>query len=347
ALIVAGAVLVINALIAPPPDETPSIAESAPTGLPTNTPDSDEALPTLTPLPRTGATEEVAPVGVVPTPALDQNLETLLSGTVVYFAQRGDNFDIYRMTLPQRIEIRLTNDEAHDVFPVVSPDGERIAFMSDRDGDYDIYVMNMNGGSVRRITTNDVDDRTPAWSPDGNWIIYASDVRDDGTDDIYRVRIDGSGAEEVYSDGNKNSQPRYSPDGDVIAFVSGEPLDARTWEIKRLDVDSGDVTTLTANEVSDSAPVWTFDGDVIYVSDGEGHAALRRMEADGSGDRLVYDSEGYDWGVAAHPNAALLIFTADSTGRDELYVYASSGRTIQQLTSGGAAAAWWVVGGDE
>ncbi len=334
-IIVLAAAFVINSLAEPTPVTTPSIADTAPTV-------TGETPPTLTPLPRADDTPEVAPVGEMPTPALDDTIENMLSGMLVYFAYRDDNFDVYRMSLPDRFEIRLTNSESRELFPVVSPDGERIAYMSDRDGDYDIYVMNMNGMNVRRVTDNEVVDRFPAWSPDGNWIVFSSDVRGDGTDDIYRVRSDGSGLIEVYSDGERNTQPSYHPDGERLVFVSGDPVDARTWEIMSLEIDTGTVTALTDNEVRDSAPVWTPDGSLLYISEGEGYAAIRQMQADGSDDELIYDGSGYESTVTAHPDGGLLIFTSADTGRDELYVYASGGRYIQQLTSNGAAAARWV-----
>ncbi len=338
-LILIGALFVINNLATPTPDNTPSIADSAPT----STRSSSAALPTLTPLPNPEATIEVAPVGEVATPILDERIEDVITGSLVYFAQRDNNFDIYRMTLPDRFEIRLTNNESHELFPVVSPDGDRIAYMSDRDGDYDIYVMNMTGMSVRRITTNEVNDRFPAWSPDGDWIAFSSDVRGDGTDDLYRVRSDGSGIDELYGNGTRNTHPRYHPDGESLAFVSGDPFDAQTWEIVSLEIASGDVTALTENEVRDSSPAWMPDGHLLYASEGEGYAAIRRMDADGDNDVLLYDGTGYEWAVTAYPGGGMLVFTSDETGRDELYVYASGGRTIQQLTSNGASAAWWVI----
>ena len=124
--------------------------------------------------------------------------------------------------------------------------------------------------------------------------------------------------------------------------LSGDPVDARTWEIMSLEIDTGTVTALTDNEVRDSAPVWTPDGSLLYISEGEGYAAIRQMQADGSDDELIYDGSGYESTVTAHPDGGLLIFTSADTGRDELYVYASGGRYIQQLTSNGAAAARWV-----
>ncbi|MBK8031781.1 MAG: PD40 domain-containing protein [Chloroflexi bacterium] len=107
------------------------------------------------------------------------------------------------------------------------------------------------------------------------------------------------------------------------------------------------MNALTDNDVRDSAPVWTPDGQILYISEGEGYAAIRQMEADGGGDELIYDGSGYESTVSAHPDGGLLIFTSAETGRDELYVYASGGRYIQQLTSNGAAAARWVRGASD
>ncbi|MFN8448214.1 MAG: hypothetical protein U0521_06400 [Anaerolineae bacterium] len=129
-----------------------------------------------------------------------------------------------------------------ELYPVISPDRTRIAFMSDADGDYDIYVMNSDGSNIRRLTANAVTDRTPAWSPDGAWIVYSSDTRGDGGHDLYRVSADGGEPEVLFSDGARNSNPRWSADGGSILFAGGQPNDASTWEIKRLDVGSGDVT---------------------------------------------------------------------------------------------------------
>ena len=45
---------------------------------------------------------------------------------------------------------------------LISPNAERIAFVSDRDGDLDIYVMNPDGSDVTRLTDNSEPDRYPS-----------------------------------------------------------------------------------------------------------------------------------------------------------------------------------------
>src|SRR5690606_23023490 len=67
------------------------------------------------------------------------------------------------LTLDQEIYIartdggdrrQLTNSPGPDLYPRVSPDGRRIAFVSERDGNAEIYVMNRDGSEQTRLTNH-------------------------------------------------------------------------------------------------------------------------------------------------------------------------------------------------
>ncbi len=328
------AFVVINGILHADITPTPTLpggvlASPAPTNTPIRGVRPARAAPTAT-------ATEVNPVGQRPT------LPPLTDGSIVYFAERGDNFDLYKLDLQTRRETQLTDTPSNELDPVVSPDGTQIAYVSDLDGDYDLYLMDVDGGGARRLTDNAVTDRAPAWSPDGEWIAYSSDTLGDGAHDLYRIRPDGSGATRLYSDGNRNSDPSWSPDGASLVFSGGAIHDAATWEIKRLDLASGGVTSLTSNNVKDWQPIYAPDGGLTYLSDGDGHAAIARMNADGSGQRGFYDGVGYEWGVRYSPSGSLITFNSDVSGRDEIYLMNADATNVRPVTDLGGMFADWL-----
>lgn len=60
---------------------------------------------------------------------------------------------------------QLTDHDARDVGPALSPDGSQLAFASDRSGDWEVYVMGMDGTGLQRVTDDPGRDEMPAWCP--------------------------------------------------------------------------------------------------------------------------------------------------------------------------------------
>ena len=118
---------------------------------------------------------------------------------------------------------RLTYNNADDVQPYWSPDGNKIAFQSYRDGQAEVYVMNADGSGQTRLTTNNDYDGEPAWSPwspNGSKIAFVSKRSSSSSAyHIWVMNADGSNQTELtaqeYSEG-----PVWSPDGTKIAYDS-------------------------------------------------------------------------------------------------------------------------------
>lgn len=270
------------------------------------------------------------------------------TGRIVFAGPRGEpgRLQIIVRDVQTGLETVLTDTtHAHNTYPVPSPDGQWIAFQSDRDGDMEIYAMRIDGSDLRQITFNDYEDRLAAWSLDSAFLTYSADVRGDGTYDLRRRSLDVEGTETtIFTNGGRNSHPRYSPDGRFLIFTTGsDPQDARTWEIARLDLQTGEFALLTQNEMRDASAVFAVDGQsVLYIGTVDDSNAIVRMNLDGSEKRLIYNSPANDWAANYNPDGRYIIFTSNLTNSDQLYLMTFDGRNVQQVTTNGGFYATWI-----
>ncbi len=78
--------------------------------------------------------------------------------------QVAPNADIWTIDIETGARSQLTQDPSADLWPVWSPDGQHIAFVSERDNSSgEVYVMSSDGSDVRRLTDNDLSEAMLAW----------------------------------------------------------------------------------------------------------------------------------------------------------------------------------------
>lgn len=137
------------------------------------------------------------------------------------FISNIDGTDVERL----RENISRT-DRFPDTFPVWSPDGSRIAFMT---GWTTFTIYEVGTGSFEEIPLGPSYFLRPTWSPDGERVAFVGQPTDfwqgSRIPGLYTIRADGS---ELTRIADAASGPAWSPDGTRIALVarsgSGEIL---------------------------------------------------------------------------------------------------------------------------
>jgi Tol biopolymer transport system component len=167
-----------------------------------------------------------------------------------------------------RNRLQLTDNHISDDFPVWSPDGHQIAYVSGSERvEADIYVADVDAWNPINVTHNPASYGIPHWSPSGEYLLFASN----GGDGFHQLSIlrlrDGEVTQLVTS-----RQFEYfdyfvwSPDGEVVAFIAGEMQNNEIYTVSILD---SKIEPITYGSSADYQQLtWNPNGQYIaYVVD--------------------------------------------------------------------------------
>ena len=172
--------------------------------------------------------------------------------------------------------LRLTDNQARDVYPRFSPDGNWIAFSSNREGNYDVYVIPAAGGKPRQLTYHSADDNVVGWSPDGKRIVFTS-TRGNGVfpsvSTLWEVSTEGGIEQPIPTDWG--AWASYSGDGKNLAFTRHPaPWSRKHYrgsyaaDLWVMDVAGKKFSRLGDDEYKGNRlwPMYGRNGDIYYVS---------------------------------------------------------------------------------
>lgn len=265
-----------------------------------------------------------------PTPTPAQSHEILYVSDLT-----GDN-EIYRMDLSSKKTVNLTNNEADDMNPQVSPDGKYIVFYSDRDGDNEIYKMELATGEVTQLTKNSIEDFDPAYSPNGKEIVFKS-LRSDRLGDIFTMTDTGARQRNLTKSMNTTEEwdPTFSPDGEKIYFVQRNNSDHFTDEIFVMDKTGQNPTQITSNSVPDWYPSLNKKGMMTFVSreNQEENDSIYSLSLEKNERINLSILRGNDADPAWDMRGENIIFINDQDGDYDLYMLNLKKGTIEKILS--------------
>ena len=93
---------------------------------------------------------------------------------IVYCASRDGNYDVYKMNIKDKKEVRLTFSEGLDDGPEYSPDGKFIYFNSFRKDKMEIWRMLSDGSYQEQLTNDEYSNWFPHVAPDNKKLVFIS-----------------------------------------------------------------------------------------------------------------------------------------------------------------------------
>jgi Tol biopolymer transport system component len=215
--------------------------------------------------------------------------------------------------------VQLTLEPGLEIDPVLSPDGELVAYAAGPLGETRLYVRQVEGGAPVALTRADGGfARVPRWSPDGRRLLYLSER---GLEVIPALggpsRLVLPVERGTWTDGS------WSPDGRSIAFALEDSVFVRP-------VDGGAARAVARLPEAHSC-TWSPDGRRIacvsgnrqFVTNEEfaNHAAssVWLVPVDGGTPLRVTDDEALNMSPAWLSGGGALLYVSDREGGRDLY----------------------------
>jgi len=189
------------------------------------------------------------------------------------YAMPADGGEATRLTTGSMETDSIATGSPFDSQPRFSPSGDRIVFVSDRDGSDNLWIMGADGTDPQQIThETGVVFNSPSWSPDGERVaVRRSTSQRTGELWVYAVDDTSRGGRALTDTESliDVQGPTYAPDGGSIYVASpfkkggSRPLRRETWQIGRVDVNTGEITQVTDREDGAVRPRLTPEGDTL------------------------------------------------------------------------------------
>jgi TolB protein len=254
-------------------------------------------------------------------------------GRIIFTCTRGDFNQLCMVNADGTGYRQITNVQAHNYYPVFSPQGGSIVYASNQNGGYfDLFLFDFDGSRLIRLTENIGNAFSPSFSPDGQTILFANRAAE-GPTSLWKVDIAGKKPELFYSGPNTIVSADWSPDGNTIAFAMAvDRPDA--YEIFLMNADGSDVKQLTNGLPGIGGSLdWSPDGKYLLIYAGpEGDKNIFRIDVEAQTAAQLTDS-GNNAASSYSPDGEWIAFNSlRNNDQADLFIMRADGSSMRQVT---------------
>lgn len=272
--------------------------------------------------------------------------------------------DIEKFEHPDDYARRITDHEKDGSFynssPTISPDGERMAYISAHGANFGIYIsdfkdkdrnIKMLVNSNRMQDFEDLNMLTPgiSWNPEGTKL--AISAKSGGEDAIFIVDAISGDYDKLTFGIKSISSVSWSPDGKNIVFIGSEYEQSN---LMLYNFEAEELSMLTNDIFAEHIPSWSPDSKTIYFVSDRGEylspdisnkdikiwkhdvsiSDIYSIELDSKTiSRLTYDPKNEKTSLAVIPDGTGLLYVSDANGIGNIYQYAFADNSSKARTN--------------
>ncbi len=234
---------------------------------------------------------------------------------VVYNTNRDGNDNIYSINIDGTELTRLTDYSGNDLYPEVSPDGEKIAYTSDIGGIWQIMIMDWDGNNKRQITSNNFRSAYPSWSHDSEFIYFEGYI--DGDWELFRIRSNGSEQKRLtFNTSSHDWHPSGHPYEYKIIFESGATGHENIYV---MNSNGSGVYNITGDGPRRRVPDVSSDGNKItYMRYSGDNSDIWIMDYNGQNETRLTDNPDWDGHPSFSPDGKYIVYEERKGSKENL-----------------------------
>ena len=200
---------------------------------------------------------------------------------IVFYTYNPDDGGCIVLSDIEAKEMKKITEYGRDRNPMITPQGNKIIYLSDRDQKTNIFIMDLDGNNKQQLTDTEWNIH-PAFSPDGSKILWES------YRDIFMMDLDGSNMVNLTNNNNDFARtPAYSHSGDQIVFITERtynvPIEESIREIHIMDLRTNERKTVLKTGANFEPMFFPEDNKIVLSQYENSQFYICVINIDGSG----------------------------------------------------------------